>query len=300
MAIKHLLARIGIDKTEFDTGLKAAGLTTEKFTKDIGKKIGQGFGVAAILAFTQSVVDAGKEVDDLIAKLGKTGEEAQLIRLRKQLGGETEGNFTLLMTDKDLENLRILDRTFSKIKESGKSLFAAMLPLSTGLSGLIGLSKATGFVSGLPPHDLTVDERAERARQLAAEAHRNIQERIVQLEKDAAEINEKTRISQLTREQRLNELIAERVRLQEKLFRDAFPGTEEEKAQAVKRLAEVEAGIVEAGKTEKHGSFSAGGIPGVFAGPSVDSLQRETVTRLSAIERALTVSGIIIRDMIVE
>lgn len=297
-SVLELLAKITLNKTQFDAQLDSASKVADKFGRNVTKKIGQAFAVTAIINFTREVIETGKEIDKLADKIGTTAESAQRIRLREMLGGDI-GKGQLLMSDRDLENLRVADRLYIKIRESVKAVAAraaftiagANNPIASVIQGGIALAKKTGIV----PSDAPTLQQEERARQ----AHMATQDRILQLEKEAAELNARTVDERLTDEERLNRSLKKRLELQAAL---KAVGVLSEEGEAIlkKKLAEVELSIVQQQKARTGMRAESGGVPGVFVGAAANAnavrAQAITNTLLKDILK-MTKQGITVKDV---
>lgn len=81
MGALSLLAKIGVDSTDLQIGLKRASSMADKFGKDfqsaITGQIAAAFSIAAITSFTKSIINAADEIGDLSEQLGLTNEEVQ-------------------------------------------------------------------------------------------------------------------------------------------------------------------------------------------------------------------------------
>ncbi len=83
MSLFRLVAKLGIDSTEFNAGLKKA----ESGISVIGQRIAGAFSVAAITAFSASVVKAAGDISDLSESLGITVEQVQALQIAAEHSG---------------------------------------------------------------------------------------------------------------------------------------------------------------------------------------------------------------------
>lgn len=81
MGALSLLAKIGVDSTDLQIGLKRASSMADKFGKNfqsaVTGQIAAAFSIAAITGFTKSIINTADEIGDLAEQLGLTNEEVQ-------------------------------------------------------------------------------------------------------------------------------------------------------------------------------------------------------------------------------
>lgn len=302
MATLSLLAKLSLDKTGFDSGLASANKLVTKFGTDMQKQIGRAFGAAAFIAFARGVVETGKEIDELAAKLRVTGEEAQKIRLKEKLGGDV-GRGNLLMSDEDLETLRVADRLFIKLRATAEAAFIKFQRLPFFGGGVVGLveniAKLTGFVSGKPPEGPPGPVQGP-----PSDPFLKRQELIKRLSDEADAIQDKTRFNALTKEKQINELIKERQRLLKRIASDEFAqGKDPEgRARVGLRFAQIGAELQDLQRKDKPNLGDnvrvSGGAPGIFVGGlrgGVGGGVARTDQLLTQIQRTLAVRGIVVR-----
>jgi hypothetical protein len=285
----NLKGRLTLDKTGFDEGLSASQKQVEHWSHHAAKKFAAAFAIHAIVEFIKEIVAAGKEIDDLANKLNVTSQQAQKIRMEELLGGRV-GTGVLTMPDFSLETIRLIPRAITQAKEAVKSFGGVLLSINPILGAWLGLLTKTGLVKGgspiAKPEDINsvLDEQASEL------------DEINKLNREAQDITEKSRLSQLTKEEKLNELLREREKILERLFLTPLePGDEMDpvqKAAAAKRLAEVNAGIVEAGTdAKKTGSTlpsgGSGGLAGVFMGEAAGAGIGTKISQTNAILRSV-------------
>jgi hypothetical protein len=85
MGLMSFFVRLGLDTTQFKSGLQTAQSAGHKFARDIKREIGgniaQVFTVGAVTAFTKSVIDAADEVGDLADQLNITTDDVQKLQI---------------------------------------------------------------------------------------------------------------------------------------------------------------------------------------------------------------------------
>lgn len=319
--IKDLQDRLGVsakDVQQFDLAAKMGGQSVEVFAKAIEKirvAMAKGDNPLETFGITMAQMRSGDAVAVLRALAAAlenfSGSPGQTNALADMFGARQMGpvvnmlrelrntDGTLLMSDKEVDNIDKALDLWTKIWTGMKS---AAVKLSSFHPSMI----SAGLFSGDSQPKTTLSgienlEQSEKDREIAARAHMATQDRILAAEKEAADIAEKTRISLLTKEQRINELVMER----ERLF-DTIARTEEERANKQLALAKNEAEIVrlssEQQKVDKARRISiqesALGRIGVFAGAAAQESgpQVQSLHTLKQIYSALVNKGIIVRD----
>jgi hypothetical protein len=120
MPILSLLAKLGLDKTGFDTGLDAAGKKVTAFAGNLKSTLGSAFGAAAVTAaitqLTRSSIDFAANTVDVSEKLNITTREAQNYSLAAKLAG-SDVQFLANKFEALRDNLR-------RAKEAGENPFA--------------------------------------------------------------------------------------------------------------------------------------------------------------------------------
>jgi len=90
MAIFALIAKLGLDGSAFENGLKKASSTTDKFRSSVGSQLGAALSVAAIGAFTKKVIDTVDAIGDLSEQLNISTDDVQRLQV---LAGQTGVSF---------------------------------------------------------------------------------------------------------------------------------------------------------------------------------------------------------------
>lgn len=87
---EKLIAQLGLDYSEFETKIGGASKLTSAFDGVLGK-VGLGLGAGAVIAFFDSVISRGGELQDLSEQLGVTTDSLQSLDfMTKQAGVSTE------------------------------------------------------------------------------------------------------------------------------------------------------------------------------------------------------------------
>lgn len=90
MAIFSLIAKLGLDGSAFENGLKKASSTTEKFRSSVGSQLGSALSVAAITAFASKVIQTVDAIGDLSEQLNISTDDVQRLQV---LAGQTGVSF---------------------------------------------------------------------------------------------------------------------------------------------------------------------------------------------------------------
>lgn len=145
MSLFRLVAKLGIDSTEFSAGLKQAESGMQASMASIGKYIAGAFSIAAITAFSLRVAKVAGDIGDLADQLGITTEEVQKLQRAADHSGvsfdkyaSTLGKIRKLKSDAaagDQTALGIFGRTGLNAKDDDFSL----------LKQIGGLSDAKAF-----------------------------------------------------------------------------------------------------------------------------------------------------------
>lgn len=77
MATLSLFAKLGLDKTGFDAGMKGASKQVEKFGRDIKSTIAGAFTFAAVRQYIGGMVEAANRIKDFSEQSGFTTDEVQ-------------------------------------------------------------------------------------------------------------------------------------------------------------------------------------------------------------------------------
>jgi len=104
MALFSLIAKLGLDKTGFDAGIKAAATTSQRFGSALKSQFAAAFGTAAIVAYTKSLVEYASQVKDASTRTGASTEALQTLGYAaKQTGSDFEA---VVRSFKDLSKAR--------------------------------------------------------------------------------------------------------------------------------------------------------------------------------------------------
>lgn len=121
MAIFSLIAKLGLDGTAYESGLKKASSTTDKFRQSVGSQLGAALSVAAIGAFASKVVETVDAIGDLSEQLNISTDDVQRLQV---LAGQTGVSFEAMaksITAVSQERLKAIEEG-GKAREYFKTL----------------------------------------------------------------------------------------------------------------------------------------------------------------------------------
>lgn len=198
MAIFSLIAKLGLDGSAYESGLKKASSTTDKFRQSVGSQLGAALSVAAIGAFTKKVIDTVDAIGDLSEQLNISTDDVQRLQVlanqtgvsfeamaksitavsQERLkaieeGGKAREYFRTLgfsvaeLNDKSLSNIDLISRMGQAHKDAGSSA-----QTQAAMIAILGEKafKAAGAISKIKemgPIDLVSQEQIDQVGKLA-------------------------------------------------------------------------------------------------------------------------------------
>jgi len=114
MAIFSLIAKLGLDGSTFETGLKRATSLTDKFRSSVGAQLGAAMSVAAVTAFASKVVQAADAIGDLSEQLNISTDDVQRLQV---LAGQTGVSFESM----GKAITKVAEERLKAIEEGGKA-----------------------------------------------------------------------------------------------------------------------------------------------------------------------------------
>jgi hypothetical protein len=198
MAIFSLIAKLGLDGSGFETGIKKASSLTDKFRSSVGAQLGAALSVAAVGAFAAKVIETADAIGDLSEQLNISTDDVQRLQIlatqtgvsfetmakaitrvgQERLKAVEEGGkareyfkalgFTVAeLNDSSLSNIDIITRMGKANLEAGRSA-----QTEAALIEILGEKafKAAGAISKLKdlgPVDLISQEQIQALGQLA-------------------------------------------------------------------------------------------------------------------------------------
>lgn len=281
MGLLTLFGRIGLNAAPFDATLKNVDQSVTKFSNRFTQKVGGiaagFFGLNRIRTVIMQAMDRAEEINRLAGALNLTTDEVQLLQEESARTGKSISEMTRNVEDLEatLSRLRGGDVIFSreqveqlsnareilKSLEQGIQIEAAniledpLLLVRRMLFPLLGTN-----IGGPEPTQLTqrqvrfLEMDAARKRQAEADRirdaeirqqesakHQRTQDDILKMESDLNDQIEKNRASQLTDEEKLQELMAQRLQLQHDIL---FALTEEDTLRIRLKQAQTEGEIL--------------------------------------------------------
>jgi len=114
MAIFSLIAKLGLDGTAYESGLKKASSTTDKFRQSVGSQLGAALSVAAIGGFLKSVINTVDAIGDLSEQLNISTDDVQRLQV---LAGQTGVSFEAMAKS----ITKVSQERLKAIEEGGKA-----------------------------------------------------------------------------------------------------------------------------------------------------------------------------------
>lgn len=121
MAIFSLIAKLGLDGTAYESGLKRASSLTDKFRGSIGAQLGAALSVAAVTSFVSKVIETTDAIGDLSEQLNISTDDVQRLQVLASQTGVSFETMAKSITKVSQERLKA-------IEEGGKAreYFAAL------------------------------------------------------------------------------------------------------------------------------------------------------------------------------
>ena len=82
-----LIAKLGLDKTGFDAGMRSAGKDVDKFGSSLKNQLAGAFSVVALAAYTKSIIAAASRMTDLAIQTGISTESLQAMDFAARQSG---------------------------------------------------------------------------------------------------------------------------------------------------------------------------------------------------------------------
>jgi hypothetical protein len=324
-AVGDLSERLGIsvdDAQDFGLAAKMGGADIDymavKFEK-LRAYMAAGGSLSLFDINTKDVSIAMKQLGNIIETTGFTAEQAVRFvemfgkgsgKMINILGGMSNASAAIKFSKEDTKNAQALSDAWDSIAKSSQAFLMGAInysPIGQLVAELGQRSEKTKTTSDLDA--IIAAEKLQEEREADANGWMAIQERIVNLDLQADEINERARIAKLTNQERLLELKEEELKLQEKISLEV-PVTDdgifrEEYYKMQKRLAEIGAEIGPLSKVAKTtagvSSIASdqfqriGAFTGSAGASAQDARAMRALTYLEQIKAALTSSGIIVK-----
>ena len=114
MAIFSLIAKLGLDGSAYESGLKRASSVTDKFRSSVGAQLGSALSVAAIGAFASKVIETADAIGDLSEQLNISTDDVQRLQVLASQTGVSFEAMAKSITAVSQERLKA-------VEEGGKS-----------------------------------------------------------------------------------------------------------------------------------------------------------------------------------
>jgi hypothetical protein len=114
MAIFSLIAKLGLDGSAYESGLKRASSVTDKFRSSVGAQLGSALSVAAIGAFASKVIETADAIGDLSEQLNISTDDVQRLQVLASQTGVSFESMAKSITAVSQERLKA-------VEEGGKS-----------------------------------------------------------------------------------------------------------------------------------------------------------------------------------
>jgi hypothetical protein len=143
MAIFSLIAKLGLDGSAYESGLKRASSVTDKFRSSVGGQLGAALSVAAIGTFVSKVIQSVDAIGDLSEQLNISTDDVQRLQV---LAGQTGVSFEAMaksITAVGQERLKAIEEG-GKAREYFKTLGFSVAELNDASISNIDLISRMG------------------------------------------------------------------------------------------------------------------------------------------------------------
>lgn len=329
MPILSLLAKLGLDKTGFDTGMDNASKQVNKFGGDIKRQIAGGFTIAALASVARHAMESAHKFTQMAKELNITTDQAQQLTAEADRTGQSISDLTkdadklnetlarigggeVLFSREQIEELERARQVIGGFKNAVGQEMANLIE-NPGLLLKRMVYPLLGTDTGDPERtELTGRQEAFLEKDAAKKRKTEHQEierlemikRAAAIQKQADDATEKNRLAALSDEERMNELVQEREKIFQRIATNA-----EERAQKELDLRKNEADLMSLSKTKpptnSGNAFSIAessfGRIGAFTGAAARAAMppgiRELIASQTRLEQALTIKGIIVKDV---
>lgn len=121
MAIFSLIAKLGLDGSGFETGIKKASSLTDKFRSSVGAQLGAALSVAAVGAFAAKVIETADAIGDLSEQLNISTDDVQRLQILATQTGVSFETMAKAITRVGQERLKAVEEG-GKAREYFKAL----------------------------------------------------------------------------------------------------------------------------------------------------------------------------------
>ena len=230
MGVLSILARLAFDGTQFDSGIKKAERTADKFAGKTMNKLGGlaagAFGINALKQMGMAAIENATEVSTLAKQFNLTTDQVQLLKEEAERTGKP---FADLVKDADeLEKtLQRLDggnvvfnrETIERLSMAGEAMktFKDAVGERVGniIGGLIGLKEGANLTPEQKVFEELLLERKRAEEQFAQNAAKRVamEEKVQKINEEVADLNSKTEDQGLTKADRILKLEKQRAQI---------------------------------------------------------------------------------------
>jgi hypothetical protein len=275
MGVLSILARLAFDGTQFDSGIKKAERTADKFANKTMNKLGGlaagAFGANALKNIGKQAMENAHSVVQMANKFNLTTDEVQLLKQESDRTGESFESLVkdagrleetlsklrggeVIFSKKQIESLDQAHEVINEFKSGAARTMAkaienpmgALKALMAPFAGKGGMNAANEFFAEEPLNEkevafLEAEAKKKRAAQARLDAEEKSKDKIAQMEKQTAELKEKAIDAGMTKEQQLQRLLEKRGAL------NGMLGPENAETMAIRNLegAKLDAAIAE-------------------------------------------------------
>jgi len=143
MAIFSLIAKLGLDGSAYESGLKKASSTTDKFRQSVGSQLGAALSVAAIGGFLKKVIDTVDAIGDLSEQLNISTDDVQRLQILASQTGVSFEAMAKSITAVGQERLKAIEEG-GKAREYFKTLGFSVAELNDASISNIDLISRMG------------------------------------------------------------------------------------------------------------------------------------------------------------
>jgi len=109
MAIFSLIAKLGLDGSTFETGLKRATSLADKFRYSVSAQLGSALSVASVAAFTSKVIETADAIGDLSEQLNISTDDVQRLQVLASQTGVSFETMAKAITKVSQERLKAIE-----------------------------------------------------------------------------------------------------------------------------------------------------------------------------------------------
>jgi ribosomal protein S21 len=256
MGVLSILARLAFDGTQFDSGIKKAERTADKFANKTMNKLGGlaagAFGINALKQMGMAAIENATEVSTLAKQFNITTDQVQLLKEEAERTGKPfselvkdAGQLEKTLQRLDGGNVVFSRETIESLTTAGEAIKAYKDAIGERVGNIIGGLIGMGEGVKLTPEQRVFEEmQMERKRadeQAAQNAAKRVEmeEKVQKINTEVAELNSKTEDEGLTKAERILKLEKQRAQILHEMQIAPFDQGTEGEANDRLRLARV-------------------------------------------------------------